>query len=365
MSPILIVEWGKNRPTRVYLNNRIIGLWDGNRSVSEAKNREIKLLDDINKLDEILIINYKEFINYFGSCDTEKIFDFPLSYDNLKDAIRQISSRKDELFKEWQEIRADAAEAYQKIEDRGVLYDYKVIKPKYSMNVFSGRSKTTGFNIQGTNREYQIRHVNPTYNIFICFDWIAADARIGSILSGDETLNKSFEKSDPYTFIEDFVDGEVERDNCKLAFNQAVNALNLDDEVLEIFPTYKKWIKKQIINIRKNGYSESILGRRFYADDNVKGYRRSFNGILQGSVAHAMQNVIAKIERTMGDIVLTEQHDSLTVCTSQVRMAEDIKRISSMMLHPFRGYLKGDYVMPLKVSFGKKWCDYKFLKEYR
>lgn len=365
MITIVLVEWNKFKPKYVLINNEVIPLWDGNRTISEAMKNEAKLLNILAAFNSILIVNYKEFIDYFGYCSSDIIYDFPLEYDTIKDGLKKITIRKSELFKTWQEIRANAAEAYKKIEDRGIFNDYKLVYPKYQMNVFSGRSKTKNFNIQGTNKSNKIRHFNQAYNVFVCFDWIAADARIGGLLSKDDNLNCCFENSDPYTFMVNCVDGEVERDKCKFAFNQAVNSLNLNDEVLNIFPDYKIWIKKQIKHIHNNGYTESILGRRFYADDNLKGYRRAFNSILQGSVAHAMQNVISNIERTCGDIILTEQHDSLTICTKQSRLADDIKKVSNIMLHPFNGILKNNPNMPLRVSVGKSWCDYKLLKECR
>lgn len=365
MIPILLVEWGRARPKRALIDDKLIGLWDGSRTIADAKKNEQRLVDELGTYKSILVVNYKCFLDYFDFCSNDIIYDFPLEYGSLKDGLSKISERKDELFKIWQEIRANAAEAYKKIENRGVLHEYKTVYPKYQMNVYSGRSKTKGFNIQGTNKNYNIRHHNQTYNFFVCFDWIAADARIGGILSQDEDLISSFEDSDPYTFIEQFVDGEIERDKCKLAFNEAVNSLNLNDEVLTIFPIFKVWIKQQIKNIRDHGYGESILGRRFYANNSLKGYRRAFNGILQGSVAHAMQNVVSNVERTCGDIILTEQHDSLIICTKQTRLTDDIKKVVSIMLHPFDGVLDENPSMPLRVSIGRAWCDYKPLKEYR
>lgn len=370
MTHILVVKWGNKRPTEaIFINikkNKIINIpmWADGRSIKEALKSEEVLKATANNLDELLIVNYKDYLKYFGMCCAQKLYDYPLEYNSLKQAVISIYKELDELFKEWQEIRADAAEVYQMLEDRGVYYEHKKVYPIYGMNVYSGRSKTTGFNIQGTNNNFNIRHSIEKYKIFVSFDWIAADARIGGILSEDDELNRCYEYSDPYTYIEKSLGSEISRDECKLELNKSVNSLSGKSEIFMLFPRYGKWIDEQVVLLRSNGFSRSILGRKFVTDGTIKGDRRSFNSILQGSVAHAMQKVIFRVNEACGDIILTEQHDSLTICTSENRAKSDIDIVSKIMLQPFDGKLK-NIKMPLRIEVGKSWCKYSYLKECR
>lgn len=368
MSNVLIIEWGKNRPIcsaiiNMY-NKKIIKipLWSSGKSIKEALRSEELLKKTASSLQELLIVNYKDFIKYFGACDSQKLYDFPLEYNNIRQAVKKIFKFKDELFKEWQEIRANAAEIYQELEDNGVYNGYKLEYPRYDMNVYSGRSRTKGFNIQGYGSDYDIRHFNSKLNIFVRFDWIAADARIGAFLSNDDEFNKSFDSSDPYTYMEECLDGEISRDECKPLFNRAVNSLEEDSIINNLFPNFAKWIDEMVEKLKKVGYSESILGRKFYSDGTLKGNRRAFNAILQGSVAHAMNIVIFEVRKKCGNIIIAEQHDSLTVCTNRERFKSDINKISNIMYNPFYNISLN---MPLKIEIGKSWAKYKYLKDYR
>jgi len=362
---VLIIKWGKKRPDEAFLtnfsgDNRIVKLWNSGKSINEVLEEEKKLINFVDELDEITIIEYKRYCDYFGTCKSQSLFDFPLDYTDLKDGIKEIIRNKDEFGSEWQKIRADAAEVYSTLEKRGILVCGKKVNPHYSMNVYSGRSKNTGFNLQGSNGDYDISHINDKYNMLIRFDWIAADMRMASYMSKDENLINSYEKSDPYTYISECLGGKIDREKCKLELNKSVNSLVHNDLVLKIFPKLGEWIKIQKDNLESNGYAKSILGRKFYTDHTLKGNRRAFNGTLQGSVAHAMQSTISKVTNECGGIILAEQHDSLTVAAPENRLLKTIKSVSNIMLEPLKNIR-----MPLVVEIGRNWCKYKKYKEFR
>ena len=304
--------------------------------------------------DKVIIANYKRHCRHLGSVDTV-VYDVP--YDD----VELILKSEPEL---WHKVRAEAAEVYQIVENRGVYVGYKNYYPMYEMDVFSGRSRTTGFSVQGCDNSYPIQHPHKPYSCFISFDWISADARIGGIISGDELLLSTFKSHDPYYYIAEQLGDINARELCKIEFNRAVNGLDDANEILNIFPKYKKWISGKILELRANGHIESILGRKFYSDGSEKGYRRAFNSMFQGSVAHAMHCSVKKIYDKFGDIMLTEQHDSLVVCISVDMLPSVVPEISEIMYRPFSGILE-NVTMPLRIEIGKSWNNYKPYKEIR
>jgi hypothetical protein len=365
---IVVLEWSNNKPFKAICINgfkcKTFNFWNNSKTIHEIYEVEKNFKCYLEDQNKILIVGYKDFIDYFGILSRPIVYDYHINGD-IKDIIKFLLSNSVCLFKEWQLFRSQAAEVYHKLENRGIFFEYKKVFPKYKMDVFSGRSKTLGFNIQGTNKNWNLKHVNSNYNIFVNIDWIAADARIGSLLSEDKVFNDSFLNSDPYTYIENYLGNKVSRDVCKIEFNRAVNSLSDRSGILNIFPRFKEWINEKKAELDNKGFVESILGRRFYTDHSQKSDRRVFNGILQGSVAHAMNNVLFLIDREFSDIILTEQHDSLTVCTNNILLPDIIKGVVKIMMEPFVGVFDKRIIMPLRVSIGKEWGNYKFFKEYR
>ena len=373
MSNVVLIDWDKNnRPCFAYLintlNNKVVKvpIWVNNITVSEAIKSENLLKKVINNFEVVSIVDYRKYIRYFGLCTSNKLYDCCIDFktDNIDYKINNILNNKKFVFDKWQEIRANAAEVYQKLEDRGVYHGHKIVHPIYEMDVYSGRSKTKKFNIQGMGSDCDIKHVNYKNNKFVRFDWISADMRIASYFSMDKDLLSSFHESDPYTHIEEVLGNKIDRNSCKLALNRSVNSLNYNHDIFKIFPKFRKWIIDRVSCLNGGQAVETILKRRFYSDGSYKNNKRAFNAILQGSVAHAMNNVISLIDEEFGDIILTEQHDSLTICVPDMFLVDFVKQVSKIMLYPFKGIID-DLKMPLKVEIGDLWGNYKYLKEYR
>jgi len=368
MGYVVYIKWGKKRPDLALVvnisnnNKHCFSLWSSGNSIKRIKNDEKKLKTLLENLHDVLMVDYKSFVDYFGKLKSPVVYD--CFYENHDDIL--IKLKKDYknglLFTDWQKIRAESVEAYCDIEKRGIQYEYKVVSPKYKNDVFSGRSKTTGYNIQGKNSGDDIRHCDPKFNIFLTFDWISADARMASVISGDEKLIECFKYSDPYSYIADALDNKVSRDSCKSEWNRAVNSLDCDNGIFKLFPTFSKWLKNEVHLLSKNGYTESILGRRFYSDGTYKQNKRAINSIFQGSVAHAMQNSVVRINEITNGI-LTEQHDSITICTSEALMSKHANKFSEIIFKPLLPY--NEIEMPLRIGVGKSWGEYKYFKECR
>lgn len=375
---VLAISWDGDKPicaTLLNLDNKDVKQYQFwvkglSRKIIEVIQEEDKLLSEINKIHEIVIIDYKKYVDKFGICESFTIYDFP--GDGLgvgvNEHLKFIVKHKNEFIGKWQEIRAKAAEVYNKIEKRGIISDYKLMHPKYEMTVSSGRSKNIGFNAQGANDDFELSHPSAYNDIFVNFDWIAAEPRLSAIMSGDEVMLNSYTDGDPYNYIEKFIGGE-ERDRAaiKQEYMRSIYGLDLDNELLKIFPQFHDWMKKKLRGLEENRYTESILGRKFYLEsDTMSGRRKAFNSILQGSVAHAMHCVLVKVNKEINnDIILVEQHDSLTICTRKELLSSHIKEISKIMLYPFEGILDYKVKMPFRINIGKKWRKYQLFREVR
>ena len=133
----------------------------------------------------------------------------------------------------------------------------------------------------------------------------------------------------------------------------------------DIYPGLGEWIMK--CKSRLDGPSTSlqtILGRRFRLA-HAKNQLAVLNGVMQGSVAHAMQRVVRKIWDEIGTRLITEIHDSLVVSSPRNKIGDTVDMVADVMLHPFDGLLEDNPSFPVKVSVGKKWKKWKLLKVYR
>lgn len=368
MSYVVYVKWGSKRPDFALVVNlsnckkHCFSLWSSGESIKTILDNEKKFLHFLEHLPEVAIVDYKKFIDYFGVVKSPDVYD--IYYHDHNEIMLNIKKDYNNglLFRDWQKIRAESSEAYSNIEDRGVIYEYKKVYPKYSNDVFSGRSKTVGFNIQGTNKNFDIMHSDPRLNIFLTFDWLSADARIAAILSEDDNLLNCFNDSDPYSYIAEALNNKVSRESCKSEWNKAVNSLDCNNGIFKLFPKFSKWFSNQVETMNRIGYTESILGRRFYTDGTYKQNKRAINSIFQGSVAHAMNNSVARIESEIKSI-LTEQHDSITISSSEHIVNKHVKLVSDIIYRPLSPYL--DITMPFRIGIGKSWGSYKYFKECR
>lgn len=263
---------------------------------------------------------------------------------------------------QWQLMLGDATLAYLALQKRGVRHGGLDAYPNYELKTFTGRSSTTGFNIQGQGDGEDISHIDEDKNIFICADWISADMRALSLLSGDEKMQESFKVADPYKYIVEHTGRD--RDSCKIELLKSIYSLNTNSPAFEVFPTLRSWIIDSIDMMRNNGYTSSILGRKYYPSPE-RDERAVFNAPIQGTVAHAMQNSVIRISKQLPRHMLTELHDSLIVCCTKSEAPNVIGVVRDIMLNPFRDILPSDPTFPLKVSMGAKWREYKLLREMR
>jgi len=289
--------------------------------------------------------------------------------DDLKQAKKYIASKLISMKKtkpsRWQKILADACLVYQHLQNRGVIVDWKLEKPLYGFTI-TGRSSTSGFNIQGATEESDVRIAEGSEDYLVHFDWMGADLRAASVLSKDEKMQAVFEKSDPYTVLAEDLQKhcgyEANREDLKVEFLKSMYSLNVESPVFEYYPGFLNWMKEALVEMRDTGYTETILGRRFSVES---GEKTAFNAIIQGTVAHAMQLVLIKLFAMMPDQILTEVHDSVIISCDKSSVSNVLKEVLPVMLRPFDGVLSSNPVFPVKVSIGKRWRKWKRYKEFR
>lgn len=326
-----------------------------------------------------------------------KAFDLPRDSDvcysvydlHLPDITPTDSSQKDHALirkilskisivpiREYQHILANAGVVYQDLEDHGLKVYHTTRNPIWSQKTFSGRSKTLGFNIQGYSEQDKIRTVSmPDNSILIHFDWVCADIRVASLLSQDRNLQKAFDLSDPYVvMMNELNEGSTDkltRDECKTYLLKSINSMDFTSAALSsVYPELGEWIRRcKRILAKENPqdqYLETLLKRRF-KKANAKNDLAVLNGVMQGSVAHAMQLSMRRIWEKCPQFLIAEIHDSLVIsCYPTARhVASTINTVSEIMLHPFKGVLDTNPAFPLKVSVGKRWKEWQTMRIYR
>jgi hypothetical protein len=270
----------------------------------------------------------------------------------------------------WESMLAKAHMVYAHMENRGVSDGLDVVHPIYSTETFSGRSKTTGFALQGQGEESTIRSVVDGHSLFVHCDWSAADARVASLMSGDKEMEMAFQHGDPYaTIVKKFRSHGIieDREQVKKEWLRVVYSMDVESAVLSYFPTMRKWMVQQSEHLKKHGWLESIMGRRFKVEDHAEGGERGeravFNAILQGSVAHAMHATLANLADRYPDNIFAEIHDSVVLTCSPAEVEKVVNGVEEIMSYPFKGILESNPKFPVKISLGNEWK--KWLKVKR
>lgn len=272
---------------------------------------------------------------------------------------KKIRKRKPQL---WQKLMANASVVYQDLEDRGVHHGFKKQLLTYSLETFTGRSKTLGFNLQGTTDEFDIKPHKSGY--FVHFDLIGADLLMAAHMSNDQDMFDAYRTSDPYARIEEYLNNpEFTREHCKKQFLKALYSLSLYDPVLDSFPTLRDWMRERQADLDRDGYLTSVMGRKFRLRGDKK--LSVFNAQFQGSVAHAVQASLVKLFEDYRDNLFTEVHDSIILVAQQVDLPGLVADVVDVMRNPLEGWCDNPPKMAVRVSIGKRWRKWKPYKEFR
>lgn len=346
----------------------MVPLYGGSLSLKNIDANKKKICD-VTKNERVVALDCKAHYDVFDLSPSEMWEASPTTHVNgnglsLLDAKKALLKCVKVMTKMddpplWRKIVADAAKTYSKLQTKVVIADGKIVHPIYYLDTFSGRSRAAGFPIHTIGGDVAVA---TDYDYFIHFDWLSADIRIASILSEDEDLMSSFNDSDPYTYLSNALD--LPRSDCKTNLLAAIYSLSVDEPILQCFPKFRQWMIDSIEKMEADGYADSILGRRFYLSEKASD-RTVFNAVIQGSVAHAMCLVLAKVFNSRPNNVFTELQDALVMITRKDDVGELIEEVVDVMLHPFEGILEENPVFPVRVSIGKKWRKWKKYREFR
>ncbi len=378
LAGILNSNTGKTCTIPFYIRGSGLSIYEIERNIERFSLAIEKLL---LRGDKVAISDFKSMLSAFPfPLVTERleVYDLfvpklklPLEYDAAKQLLDKVLASMVKVKpKQWHNVSANASVAYQYLEQRGIYVGGILKHPQWSQHTFSGRSKSTGFNIQGASDDLEIWNPDGRQNdIFINFDWRGADIRVAALLSKDEKLLDISCNSDPYQSVADIInDGAsnpLSRDECKLALLSAINALDTSAPILDIFPGLKKWIIESKQQLHADGCLFSILGRKFSLVGDRKD-RSVLNATMQGSIAQAMQLAIRRVWEQLGGQLLADIHDSLVVTCPRNKesLLPVVKTVTDIMCNPFRDVLPDDPSFVVRVSVGSSWRKWKEYKVF-
>lgn len=268
----------------------------------------------------------------------------------------------------YDKLLADVSIVYADLSERGLFYNYGKVKVDWSVDTFTKRSKSLNFNLQGFTDEAHIRTPYASeQDILICFDWMAADIRAAAAMSGDQALSQSFLESDPYSFLQKTIGGDITRDECKLLLLKTINSLDYKDGVVrDVYPALCEWLRAQDDLLAQDGGISSLLGRKFNMSK-TRSKLSALNGVIQGTVAHAMHVSLRKIWDQYPHRLVGEIHDSVILNCPPVKseMLKMIKDVTAIMVRPFEGLLQEELIFPVRISIGNKWKNWKHIYSCR
>jgi len=254
----------------------------------------------------------------------------------------------------WQKLLANASVIYWEMERTKLLHNELVRAPIWTPDTTTGRSRCTGFNIQGLPREDTVINVirtdqNTENDILMHFDWTAADSCVAAYMSQDQELTTSFLINDPYSHLSEVLGKS--REECKRMWLVAVNAQNLNSEVFEVYRVLKLWCMEQLKKLHEDGYLRTFYNRTFRMQNDTKDEQlRVFNSVLQGGTAHLMHAALFRMYHIPNVKVIADLHDGLVLICSAAALLDVLRAAKPIMSRPLDDI---DICMAFRVSICK------------
>lgn len=331
------------------------------RKISEVKSDMNIIRQLFDSQRNIVVNDFMSHVHAFGldaDSVSKNVYDIQLGkleYDNLRKYAGKMLEYQP---RSYEKLIAEATIAYVDLSRHEIFYNYGKENVQWSLDTYTKRSKTLGFNLQGFTDEASIRTPYAgEKDLLVCFDWVAADIRAAAAMSDDSELVGSFLKSDPYTNLQERIGGGLTRNECKLLLLKVINSLDYGDEtVRSVYPRLCEWMQEQSERLERSGAANSLLGRRF-AISEQRSKLSAFNGVIQGTVAHAMHSCIRRVWDLYPHRLIGEIHDSIIVnCPQQqAELLKMMKEITNIMVRPFDGIIDREIIFPVRISIGKKW----------
>jgi DNA polymerase-1 len=204
--------------------------------------------------------------------------------------------------------------------------------------------------------------------VLVSFDYSQIELRIAAILSGDEGLIDIFKNNrDVHAEVaarvfgkDSALDAREQRRRAKvinfgLLYGMGVNALQQGlgtsrseaqeffNQYLEAFPKLAGYIESVKALASKQGYTETMFGRRRYLDGikspipyvRAAAERMAINAPMQGSQADIIKLAMVEIDKLLGDskdvYQLLQVHDELVFEIAQDKVAQYAPKIKKIM----------------------------------
>lgn len=283
------------------------------------------------------------------------IFDIVERFDetNVEALIQYVISVEP---KPWMNVYANAAIAYERLEQSPILVDGFRYTSVWDYNSYSGRSKSHNRPLQNLEEGTFIADPNnPARTKIITVDWKAADLIVAAYLSGDAELVQRIIDVDIYTEPE-FKEVAETRQGIKTAILSSLYKAD-SDALAALSFKLAEWIHCQMSLVKENSEVKSCFDRVFR-----KGTDRSelsvFNAQIQGCIALAMMNIVPKVQLVSGSSMLFETHDAITVAASPEMAAQVLKNVCKIMYTPFKDFMTisgMDVIMPVSFVCGDRY----------
>jgi len=266
----------------------------------------------------------------------------------------------------WRALMGGASKVFAALQKRGFICGCEHIYPQWGYS-WSGRSKLMGVDTK-TLVDGDVSNPNGD-SIFINLDWVSADVRVLAIMSGDKRLEEAFAgDSDPYEVIlKEINDGvsadeALSRSEAKVAMLSAVYSFDVSSPVFKVYSRLGEWLAQMRERLAEHGCLKTILGREFVVGGE-RTERSVVNAVVQGSVAHAMHAVLCRAWAKLRDSILLDNHDSLVLTASTpADVGRKLDAAIPIMTRPFAGILDANPNFPVRISVGKAYRRWKFLK---
>jgi len=332
---------------------------------------------NLNKIYKLLITEDKKYIN--NLVNLCYYLDDPLKIRNTRETgykdwegSLEVEKLKQELKiqlkhapkpEQWMIVKGKVAPRYAHLAKIGVRAGPYIHKYYCDYNTFSGRSRNCIFNAQGASENIKLQHVDQSNNIFISFDWVAADINTVAYFSKDEKLIELINSGDPYQKLTDDLNNDefiTDREEVKNNLLTSIYALNSESAIVQYFPKMAKWLNEQNQKFHEGEILTTALGMSLVGRE----IRSAINGMTQGTVAESIQNTIANLTINTLNKLLTESHDSLVFCCKKKEIIDIIDEVSSLMVTPLNEFDVPIH-FPIKICIGKGWCEWKTYKTIR
>jgi DNA polymerase I len=223
--------------------------------------------------------------------------------------------------------------------------------------------------------------------VFVSADYSQIELRILAHISKDEGLRDAFlhdvdihskAASEIFSVPLDKVDDDLRRKakavNFGIAYGQGVYGLSetlkipraeakeIIDLYFQRFSGVKKYMTEIVEFVEKNGYVESLLGRRRYLpeirskNNNIKAFaeRAAINAPIQGMSSDLVKLAMIEIGLEFRDEMVLQVHDELIFeIKEDQELPAKMAKIKSLM----ENCMTLDVPLKVNVSQGKSWAD--------